>query len=155
LKLYQGTVCHFGKPCHNWPPLWNLNHPYNSCVTVFFFFFFFLWDLGLNTQDFTLTKQVLYHLSYTSSPFYSGYFGDGRGRGVSGTLCQGWSWTVIFPILPFQVTNITDVSPWCPAWQSAFISSYSYKSYMYPVIQLLRKERSGGSRFEASPSANS
>jgi hypothetical protein len=28
-------------------------------------------------QDFTLAKLVLYHLSYTSSPFCSGYFGDG------------------------------------------------------------------------------
>jgi hypothetical protein len=28
-------------------------------------------------QGFTLTKQVLYRFSQTSSPFYSGYFGDG------------------------------------------------------------------------------
>jgi hypothetical protein len=28
------------------------------------------------TRDFALTKQALYHLSHTSSPFCSGYFGD-------------------------------------------------------------------------------
>jgi hypothetical protein len=28
-------------------------------------------------QGFALTKQALYHLSHTSSPFCSGYFGDG------------------------------------------------------------------------------
>jgi hypothetical protein len=36
------------------------------------FFFFFLVGLGL-----TLAKQVLYCLGHTSSPFCSGYFGDG------------------------------------------------------------------------------
>jgi hypothetical protein len=41
---------------------------------VTFFFFFFFWDWGLN---FALTKWVLYHLSHTSSPFCSGYFGGG------------------------------------------------------------------------------
>jgi hypothetical protein len=35
-------------------------------------FFFFWW-----TQGFVLAKQVLYHLSHTSSPFCCGYFGDG------------------------------------------------------------------------------
>jgi hypothetical protein len=38
------------------------------------------------TQGFTLAKQVLYCLSHTPSPFFSGYFGDG----VSGTICLGW-----------------------------------------------------------------
>jgi hypothetical protein len=32
---------------------------------------------GAWTQSFTLAKQVLWHLSHTSSPFCSGHFGDG------------------------------------------------------------------------------
>jgi hypothetical protein len=40
------------------------------------FFFFFVVALGL-IEGFALAKQVLYHLSHTSSPFCSSYFGDG------------------------------------------------------------------------------
>jgi hypothetical protein len=36
------------------------------------FFFLVRWDLNSGLRP---TKQVLYHLSHTSSPFYSGYFG--------------------------------------------------------------------------------
>jgi hypothetical protein len=32
---------------------------------------------GVWTRGFALAKQVLYHLSHTSSPFCSDYFGDG------------------------------------------------------------------------------
>jgi hypothetical protein len=38
------------------------------------------------TQDFVVSKQVLYHLSQASSPFCFSYFGD---RGL--TFCPGWS----------------------------------------------------------------
>jgi hypothetical protein len=31
---------------------------------------------GIRTQSFALARQGLYCLSHTSSPFYSGYFGD-------------------------------------------------------------------------------
>jgi hypothetical protein len=42
---------------------------------VFFFFFFLVgWSLNLGL---ILAKQALYPMSHTSSPFYSGYFGDG------------------------------------------------------------------------------
>jgi hypothetical protein len=40
-------------------------------IALFYFFFFLFLGLG-----FALAKQVLYHLSHTSSPFCSGYFGD-------------------------------------------------------------------------------
>jgi hypothetical protein len=33
--------------------------------------------LRLKLKDFTLAKQALYHFNHTSSPFCSGYFGDG------------------------------------------------------------------------------
>jgi hypothetical protein len=36
----------------------------------------FFGETGVLTQDLALAKQVLYHLSHTSSPFCSGYFGD-------------------------------------------------------------------------------
>jgi hypothetical protein len=39
-----------------------------------FFFFFDSTDIG--TQGFALRRQVLYHLSHTSNPFHSVYFGD-------------------------------------------------------------------------------
>jgi hypothetical protein len=32
--------------------------------------------IGILTQGFVFATQVLYCLSHTSSPFYSGYFGD-------------------------------------------------------------------------------
>jgi hypothetical protein len=37
--------------------------------------FFFGWT-GVCTQGFSLTEQTFYHLSHTSSPFCSTYFGD-------------------------------------------------------------------------------
>jgi hypothetical protein len=40
-------------------------------LNIFIFIYYIFW------QDFVLTKQVLYHLSHVSSPFCSGYFGDG------------------------------------------------------------------------------
>jgi hypothetical protein len=51
-----------------------------------------------------LAKHALYSLSHTSSPFYSGYFGDA----VSSTVYWEWSSDVILPIsaskkLGFQV----------------------------------------------------
>jgi hypothetical protein len=51
----------------------------NSSVLKMSIFFFFLLLVGLRfwTQGFAFANQVLYFLSYTSSPFCSGYFGDG------------------------------------------------------------------------------
>jgi hypothetical protein len=45
----------------------------SSLILLLFFFY----GAGVGTQGFAVAKQELYHLSYTSSPFYSGYFGDG------------------------------------------------------------------------------
>jgi hypothetical protein len=39
--------------------------------------FSFLVGLGFKLKTSNLEKQVLYCLSHTSSPFCSGYFGDG------------------------------------------------------------------------------
>jgi hypothetical protein len=41
------------------------------------FFLFFFYRIGVWTQGYMLVKQTLYCLSHTSSPFCSGYFGDG------------------------------------------------------------------------------
>jgi hypothetical protein len=55
-------------------------------LTHLIFFFFFLWDWGLKSRIGTaLAKQVLYCLSHTSSPFWSGYFENGVPR----TICPG------------------------------------------------------------------
>jgi hypothetical protein len=42
-----------------------------------FFFFFFFGGTVIFTDGFVLAKQGLDHLRHTSSPSYSGYFGDG------------------------------------------------------------------------------
>jgi hypothetical protein len=51
-----------------------------------FLLFYFLMELVFEFCTSALAKQALYHLSHTSSPFCSGYFGDG----VSQTICLDW-----------------------------------------------------------------
>jgi hypothetical protein len=53
-----------------------------------------------------LTKQALYHLSHTSRPFCSGYFGD---EGPANYL-PGLASNRNPPNLSFQVARITGVS---------------------------------------------
>jgi hypothetical protein len=65
-----------------------------------------LWNLG-----FLLTKQALYCLSHTFSPFWSGYFGDR----VSRTICLRWPQTSILPISASQVARVTGVRHRYPA----------------------------------------
>jgi hypothetical protein len=59
--------------------------------------------LGFELRASCLQKQILYCLSHTSSPFYSGSFEDG----VSQTVC--WAWTLILRISASQVERITVV----------------------------------------------
>jgi hypothetical protein len=77
-----------------------------TCSLILFLFFFF-WKTRVWTQGFSLAKQTLYHFSHTSSPFCSGYFGDG---GVSQTICLGWPLSTILPISVSQVAKITGMS---------------------------------------------
>jgi hypothetical protein len=58
------------------------------------------------TRVLTHVLHFLYHLSHTSTPFCSGYFGDGS----SWTICLGWPWTVTLPISTFQIPRITTMS---------------------------------------------
>jgi hypothetical protein len=53
-------------------------HIENQAAGTHFLFFilFYLCGIGVD-QSFELAQQELYCLSNTSSPFYSGYFGDG------------------------------------------------------------------------------
>jgi hypothetical protein len=51
--------------------------------------FLYVCGTGVWTHVFMLAKQALNLLSHTSSPFCSGYFGDG----VSRTVCPGWPLT--------------------------------------------------------------
>jgi hypothetical protein len=46
----------------------------NFCFGLFWFTFY---GTGVGTQGFELAKQAPYHLSHTTSPFFSGYFADG------------------------------------------------------------------------------
>jgi hypothetical protein len=62
------------------PSMLELLRAGGSHVTLSNTVLFFGWGGGgdnVQTQDFALAKQVLYCLSPTSSPFCSGYFGDG------------------------------------------------------------------------------
>jgi hypothetical protein len=56
------------------------------------------------------SNQALYYLSHTSSPFCSGYFGDG---GLANYL--GWPRTLILLILASQIARIIHVSHLHPA----------------------------------------
>jgi hypothetical protein len=81
-----------------------------SVSMVDFFHLFYLISVfnffGVWTQGFMLIKEAFYHLSHTSSPFCSGYFGDG----ISRTICLGWPWISILLILASQIARITGVS---------------------------------------------
>jgi hypothetical protein len=57
---------------------------------------------GLHTY-----KTVALPLNHISSPFCSAYFGDR----VSQTICLGWPWTMILPmILASQIARVIDMS---------------------------------------------
>jgi hypothetical protein len=90
------------------------------CVCVCNLFILFIYSFGNGsgvwTQGFIVTKQVLYHLSHITSPFCSGYFGDGILR----TTSLSWLQTVILPISASQVARITVVSHQCPASDLCF-----------------------------------
>jgi hypothetical protein len=49
----------------------------NKFAYLFIYLFIYLGVTGVWTQGSTLAKQALYCLSHTSTPFCSGYFGDG------------------------------------------------------------------------------
>jgi hypothetical protein len=77
-----------------------------ASVWGYAFGFFFFGATGVWTQDFMLAKKVLYLLRHTSSPFCSGYFGDG----VLRNICLGWPWTISLLTSASQVTRITGLS---------------------------------------------
>jgi hypothetical protein len=90
-------------------------HLYLNILLLFFFF----GRTGVWTQGFPRTKQALYRLSCTSSPFCSDYSGDG----VLRTIWPGLPRTLILLIQPFQVARITGVSHQCLAL-SFFLGSF-------------------------------
>jgi hypothetical protein len=113
--------------------LWNQCHTvYQVCVCVCVCVC--VWQQGRYeawTQGFAFTKVVLYHLRHTSSPFCSGYFGDGVWR----TICWGWPWTMIFPISASHVARTTYVSHW-HLTQNQFLKYgqgiwYTWRSLVY------------------------
>jgi hypothetical protein len=61
---------------------------------------------GFELRGLHLQSRLSTHLSYTSSSFCSGYFGDG----VSGTISLDWPWIEIFLISASQIAGITSVS---------------------------------------------
>jgi hypothetical protein len=80
--------------------------PFFVILVVFYQVFFFFDGTRVWTQGFVLAKQALYHVSYASSPFYSGYFGDR----VLQTICPGWPQTMILTISASQIARITCMS---------------------------------------------
>jgi hypothetical protein len=68
------------------------------CLNMFYFSQFSL--TGTWTQDFALVRQLLYHLNYFISHFYSGYFWD-----KSLAFCLGWPGTDFLPFLASWVAR--------------------------------------------------
>jgi hypothetical protein len=89
--------------------------------------FCFCFSVGLRhcIQGFTLAKQVLYHFSHTSSPFCSGYFGDG----ISWNICQCWPQTSILPISASQIARITGMSHCTQRSSYGFFDQVLTKAY--------------------------
>jgi hypothetical protein len=71
-----------------WIVIWTSGCSTTLGNTIDFLFFFFS-GTRVWTQDSTLAGQVLYHLSHASSPFCSGYFGDG--------VCELFAWVSLKP----------------------------------------------------------
>jgi hypothetical protein len=69
-------------------------------------------------------------MSYISSPFFSGYFGDG----VSGTICLDWPQIMILPILASQVARITGVSHCFYKFLSSFHSLSLPSNYILNLL---------------------
>jgi hypothetical protein len=89
--------------------------------------FLFLGIIGGCTQGLMLAGQVLYHLSYSTSPvFCVGYF---RGR-ISQSICLGWLPTVILLIFDSQVARITGVSHLRLA-SHTFWGAVPYKCFLF------------------------
>jgi hypothetical protein len=91
---------------------WNYRYvPLCLAQSCYLFFSFFLMGLGFELKELHFANQKLYHMSHTSSPFCSSYFGDGDSR----TICPGWPQTLILTISASQVARIIGVSHWHPA----------------------------------------
>jgi hypothetical protein len=117
---------------------WGLNPEPHTCSTTDLhrqpdlytirFFFFFFDGPGILTKSFAFAKQSLYHISHTSSPVCSGYFGDE----VSRTICLGWSWTVILLISASQVVRIRHETTGNQLW----IVYFKWVNYMVYELHL-------------------
>jgi hypothetical protein len=64
---------------------------------------------GALTQYFPLVKHVLYCMSHTSHPFFSGYFGDGNLQ----SICLIWPETMTLLISASHVVRIIGRYHWC------------------------------------------
>jgi hypothetical protein len=86
-------------------------------------------SLEIVGQGFTLAKQVLYRLSHTSSPFCSGYFGDGGLMNYLPRLASTYHPPDLL-ISASQVAKITDVSHQCLASSILIqgVKLFSYKT---------------------------
>jgi hypothetical protein len=105
-------------PLFSYLPSYLLLIPF-SFLIVSHLLFLCVWDWSLNSEihacklsalplEPNFKPILLYPLSQTSSPFCSGYFGDGVSQDC-------WPRTAVFPISAFQVARITSMSYRCPA----------------------------------------
>jgi hypothetical protein len=106
-----------------------------SFPTDFLWFFdsknsFVFAGTGVWTQGFSLAKLLLWHLSHTSSPFYSGYFKDG----VSWTICPGWLPTEILQISASQVARIIGMSHQHSLKKTVFSLSFADLTQLYQIL---------------------
>jgi hypothetical protein len=93
--------------------------------------FFFLLGLGFELIVSHLQNRAPYHLSHTSSPFCSGYFGDG-------CLANYLPWLASKHNPPdlSLLSRIIGVSHQCPANSHPFIHPSTHSSFTYPSILL-------------------
>jgi hypothetical protein len=123
-SLFSSVLLASGS-CDLWLCLWLFSWGFEG---QFFFFFFCGTEIWM--QGFTLAKQALYWLSHTTSPFCSGYFGDGVFR----TLCLDWPWILILLI------SVSQVEAWASgAWleSQVFTEPYHLAVFSPPRVAVI------------------
>jgi hypothetical protein len=110
LKVSWPHMCGFSIP-HYWAICWSF---FISTLDYHNYFF---------TGVYCLSRQVLYHLSHASSPFFSGYFGD-----MVSHFSSRPAWTMI---LLFKLPTVIGTTRVCHYTQLLSIEMGSHKLFCW------------------------